>query len=154
MERRRSATVRGSVPATRPSKGIRGSDAVMAAAMQDHFMKSIDLGNLSLSGPPRRTVIRRPSRLAQQEPKPLEAVVGEVEPIMMTLAQKLGLVAPPPARLTQVEWQEAAQKARHRDDSTSECAICREAFKAEGQVILSCSHVFHKACLASFERSF
>jgi hypothetical protein len=39
-----------------------------------------------------------------------------------------------------------------RRDSCHECAICMETFRAETQVILSCSHVFHQACLSSFER--
>ncbi|CAN0135191.1 unnamed protein product, partial [Ectocarpus fasciculatus] len=30
--------------------------------------------------------------------------------------------------------------------------VCRESFRGESQVILSCSHVFHKACLLSFEK--
>lgn len=41
---------------------------------------------------------------------------------------------------------------RKREDSCRECAICMDSFRAETQVILSCSHVFHQACLASFER--
>ena len=41
---------------------------------------------------------------------------------------------------------------RQREDSCNECAICMDRFRAESQVILSCSHVFHQACLASFER--
>ncbi len=31
------------------------------------------------------------------------------------------------------------------NDKVATCPICREAFRGEGQVILSCSHVFHKA---------
>ena len=36
--------------------------------------------------------------------------------------------------------------------SSAPCAICREPFGVDAQVILSCTHVFHRACLASFER--
>ena len=42
--------------------------------------------------------------------------------------------------------------ARQRQDSCQECAICMETFKDQTQVLLSCSHVFHQTCLASFER--
>lgn len=38
---------------------------------------------------------------------------------------------------------EAAALARGDEDSP--CPICREAFEGKSQVILSCSHVFHKA---------
>lgn len=31
------------------------------------------------------------------------------------------------------------------DGEVATCPICREAFRGEGEVILSCSHVFHKA---------
>ena len=31
------------------------------------------------------------------------------------------------------------------------CPICLEEFRTGEQVILSCSHVFHEACLTSFE---
>jgi len=67
-------------------------------------MKSLNLGNLSLSGPPRRAT-RKPARPATELPKPLEAAGWEAKPVKMTLAQKLGLVAAPAARLTQDEWQ-------------------------------------------------
>lgn len=96
----------------------------------------------------------------------------------LTLAQKLGIVPAPPKRLThqvatthrnqqghkvaltramrdnsvQQEWQEAAERSKGRQDSCGDCAICREPFRAEDQVLLSCSHTFHQACLASYER--
>ncbi|KAJ1490621.1 hypothetical protein T484DRAFT_1776784 [Baffinella frigidus] len=124
---------RGRAGGASSGTGEEKSTMVMAAAMQDHFMKSLNLGNLSLSGPPRRP-IRKTSRPAPELPKPLEAAGWEAVPVKMTLAQKLGLVAAPPARLTQDQWQETAARARGRDDSRDECAICRDAFKAEDQV--------------------
>lgn len=32
------------------------------------------------------------------------------------------------------------------------CPICQDPFEQEDQVLLSCTHVFHKACLKNFER--
>eukprot|EP00798_Chlamydomonas_sp_ICE-L_P019943 gene19943-26651_t len=70
----------------------------------------------------------------------------------MTLAQKLGLIPKPAPLLTEQEWDDQHLKSRLRQDSDQECPICREQFKEEAQVLLSCSHVFHKACLTSFEK--
>ncbi|KAG1658061.1 hypothetical protein FOA52_008315 [Chlamydomonas sp. UWO 241] len=69
-----------------------------------------------------------------------------------TLAQSLGLVPRPPPLLTEAEWDGVHLAARTRQDSSDECPICRELFRDEAQVLLSCTHVFHKACLASYER--
>ncbi|GAQ90141.1 hypothetical protein KFL_006050035 [Klebsormidium nitens] len=70
----------------------------------------------------------------------------------LTLAQKYGLVAKPPPRLSVEEWEEAHKRSRARRDSRLPCPICRDEFRDGEQVLLSCSHVFHKTCLASFER--
>ena len=43
-------------------------------------------------------------------------------------------------------------KSTARQDSHHECSICCEHFGMEEQVLLSCSHVFHKQCIISFER--
>jgi hypothetical protein len=78
------------------------------------------------------------------------------------------------------EWADVEQKARGRNDSALPCPICKEEFRDDDQVlpslycryfihnsrcscdspapthpvqvILSCSHVFHEACIRSFER--
>lgn len=42
--------------------------------------------------------------------------------------------------------------SKKRKDSENVCSICLDDFKLSPQMILSCSHVFHKACLDSFER--
>ena len=48
--------------------------------------------------------------------------------------------------------QKVQEKSREREDSCGECVICREEFRSEDQVLLSCSHVFHKQCIDAFER--
>ena len=127
------------------------SEIVMAAAMQDHFLRNL---NVSLPGmAPRRrkpaAATSRPENIAPLDAKDKSAQEAAKQ---LSLAQKLGLVPLPPAKLTQEEWQQVAAQSRQRDDSTRECPICMDTFRTEAQVILSCSHVFHAACLASFER--
>ena len=68
----------------------------------------------------------------------------------LSLAQKRGLVEPPPPKLTESEWHTVEKKSQKRHEDI--CPICREQFKLSEQVILSCGHVFHRKCLRSFER--
>ncbi|KAJ3285842.1 RING finger protein 32 [Borealophlyctis nickersoniae] len=73
-------------------------------------------------------------------------------PRPLTLAQKLGFVPCPPPRLSPGQWEDVKRVSEKRDDFTHPCAICQEAFTMEDQVLLSCSHVFHRTCLESYER--
>lgn len=70
----------------------------------------------------------------------------------LTLAQKRGLVACPPPKLSRDDWDRCEKQAEARGDLAHPCSICRELFGVKEQVILSCSHVFHLDCLTSFER--
>lgn len=48
-------------------------------------------------------------------------------------------------------WQKVYEKATNRGDC--ECAICFNNFNTEKTTyLLSCSHIFHQACLDNFER--
>ncbi|XP_074222764.1 RING finger protein 32 isoform X6 [Camelus bactrianus] len=67
-------------------------------------------------------------------------------------AQKLGLFAPPPPPLSSEEWETVKQRSVLQGDSTQPCPICKEEFELRPQVLLSCSHVFHRACLQAFEK--
>ncbi|KAG2454100.1 hypothetical protein HYH02_001139 [Chlamydomonas schloesseri] len=99
-----------------------------AAALQDHLAR-----RLRMPGGP--------------------AVQPSLEPgAPMTLAQHLGLIPRPPPLLTEDQWTEVHLRSRLRQDSANECVICREEFQTGAQVLLSCSHTFHRHCLASFER--
>ncbi|KAJ3213078.1 RING finger protein 32 [Dinochytrium kinnereticum] len=69
-----------------------------------------------------------------------------------TLAQKLGIVAPPPKRMTITEWDSVKELSRRREDWKKDCSICCEPICKGRQALLSCSHTFHLACLKSFER--
>ena len=55
-----------------------------------------------------------------------------------------------------VSWREIGDRAKPRTGKDAACAICREEFKtnatSRGQVLTSCAHCFHDACLKSFEQ--
>lgn len=77
----------------------------------------------------------------------------------LTLAQKMGLVPLPPPPPTEDDWRCVQARAALRQElhpiSTEKCSICHESFYAtseQGQIILSCSHVFHEQCFKQFER--
>lgn len=62
----------------------------------------------------------------------------------LTLAQRLGFEEKPEIPLTEEQWREAEEKAKARKDFHYPCPICREPFGLAPQVILSCTHVFHR----------
>lgn len=70
----------------------------------------------------------------------------------LSLAQKRGLVTKPILPLNSEQWESVVNVAKRRLENETVCPICLDKFKVETQVVLSCSHVFHKACLASFEK--
>lgn len=72
--------------------------------------------------------------------------------ISLSLAQKLGLEKSPVTLLSENEWKGIKEKSNEREDSHQPCAICKELFGTDAQVLLSCSHVFHKVCLQAFEQ--
>ena len=64
--------------------------------------------------------------------------------VKLPAAQRYGLAAPPPAVLTEGEWEHVKNQSLVRGDNTAPCVICKEEFGLGGQVLLSCSHMFHK----------
>lgn len=46
--------------------------------------------------------------------------------------------------LTEQEWKELKQASTTREDFANPCVICKDEFRLEDQVLLSCSHVFHR----------
>ena len=70
----------------------------------------------------------------------------------MTLAQKMG-IAEGPKKVTIVsldEWDAIERRAGERDEAF--CPICMVGFNQGNEVLLSCSHMFHRACILSFEK--
>ncbi|XP_036451918.1 RING finger protein 32 [Colossoma macropomum] len=144
------------------SRADGGKLAVAAVALQDHITRSVPhLHNLTVSGSVGRAVCPAASTrpLRAQQHREAGHTLGEEreymldpDPPPLTLAQRLGLVAAPARRLTAEEWTEVKSRSLQEGDSTQPCVICTEEFRLLPQVLLSCSHVFHKACLKSFER--
>eukprot|EP00105_Crassostrea_gigas_P028963 XP_011450763.1 PREDICTED: RING finger protein 32 [Crassostrea gigas] len=152
----------------------KSSTTLAAVAFQDHLVHSLNLG---LGAPVRigpRQVGLGPAAKAKQKQKkeiksqtdtglrrqrPKESTkkedkeyVLDAKPAPLTLAQKLGLVEAPEQLLSENDWQNVKTKSNERDDSKLPCVICKEDFGTQEQVLLSCSHVFHRACLQAFER--
>ncbi|NXL47494.1 RNF32 protein, partial [Podilymbus podiceps] len=146
--------------------------AVSAVALQDHILHSHQLQDLSLADPFKSRSIRNIYKAMNK--KMVRAIVNtglrkksarhktrddaekeyvlDPSPPQLTLAQKLGLVEPPSLPLTAEEWIKINQRSIHHGDSIQPCAICRGEFALQPQVLLSCSHVFHKACLKAVEK--
>lgn len=74
--------------------------------------------------------------------------------IPLTMAQSRGLVAAPrpPAvePLQTFEWESIEKGLAARQDAY--CPICMEGFNRGFEVLLSCSHMYHRSCLQSFEK--
>ncbi|XP_038654316.1 RING finger protein 32 [Scyliorhinus canicula] len=146
---------------------------LVAAALQDHIIKNLRLQNLSLSDtfktqqrtkmscyrpidrntvkPVVDTGIKRKEEKKKRKDEEKEYVL-DPRPLSLTLAQKMGLVDAPKAPLTDSEWQVVKKRSEQQGDSAQPCAICREEFGMQQQVLLSCSHVFHRICMQAFER--
>ncbi|XP_031556497.1 peptidyl-prolyl cis-trans isomerase G-like [Actinia tenebrosa] len=146
------------------------STAMAAVALQDHLSRS-----LSLQDPFNKKKINHRLPVASRQKNKTKAsssssssspssvdstkkVVKEEEYVLdpklppLTLAQKLGIIDAPEQLLSDNEWQEVKQQSNARMDSNQPCVICKEDFGVQQQVLLSCSHVFHRACLEAFER--
>ncbi|XP_068437572.1 RING finger protein 32 isoform X2 [Clinocottus analis] len=128
-----------------------------SVAFQDHITRNLLHPNF-LSDPflrgQRKAARKRAeeSCLQTQHQHEEREYVLDSAPPPLTLAQKLGLVACPAGRLTEDEWARVKARSVQQGDSAQPCAICREEFCLQPQVLLSCSHVFHRACLQAFER--
>lgn len=138
--------------------------AVTAVALQDHILRDLQLGHLSVADPYKTKVQKNENkskslkrdvtavidtgiRKTTQAPKvedPEKEYVLDPTPPPLTLAQKLGLLPPPPLPLSSEEWERVKQRSFLQGDSMQPCPICKEEFELQPQVLLSCSHVFHK----------
>ncbi|XP_029333747.1 RING finger protein 32 isoform X3 [Mus caroli] len=150
----------------------KGNLAVTAVALQDHLLHDLQLGHLSVADPCKikarkkerkskslkrdataiiDTGLRKTTEGPNMEDTEKEYVLDPTPP-PLTLAQKLGLLPPPPLPLSSDEWERVKQRSLLQGDSIQPCPICKEEFELHPQVLLSCSHVFHRACLQAFEK--
>ncbi|MEE6467277.1 hypothetical protein FKM82_007187 [Ascaphus truei] len=145
-----------------------------AVALQDHILHNLQLQHLSLADPCKRTKSLREKGYRPVSKKTVNAVVDtgirrkkphktsglnteeeyvlDPTPPALTLAQKLGIVEAPSMSLTNDEWMKVKQRSVDQGDSLQPCVICKEEFELHPQVLLSCSHVFHRVCLEAFEK--
>ncbi|KAM9186121.1 RING finger protein 32 [Dugong dugon] len=146
--------------------------AVTAVALQDHILHDLQLQSLSVADHSKTKVQKKENKSKSlkrdakavidtglkkitQSPDvedPEKEYVLDPKPAPLTLAQKLGLFEPPPLPLSTDEWEKVKQRSITEGDSLHPCPICKEEFELHPQVLLSCSHVFHRACLQAFEK--
>ncbi|KAM6422461.1 LOW QUALITY PROTEIN: RING finger protein 32 [Rhynochetos jubatus] len=148
--------------------------AVSAVALQDHIMHSHQLQDLAadpFKSKTRNTKniyksvntkmvraavdtgLRKKSTHHKNKQDAEKEYVLDPSPPQLTLAQKLGPVEPPSLPLTAKEWVKIKQRSIQHGASIWPCAMYREELALQPQVLLSCSHVFYKACLKAFEKS-
>lgn len=70
----------------------------------------------------------------------------------LTLAEQLGIVEPPPAPLTDEQFETVKIDAQKRGFFNEVCPICLEKFGPDNIVLLSCSHLLHATCLMNFRK--
>lgn len=70
----------------------------------------------------------------------------------LTLAEQLGIVEPPPAPLTDEQFETVKIDAQKRGFYNEVCPICLEKFGPDNIVLLSCSHLLHATCLMNFRK--
>ncbi|XP_061877633.1 RING finger protein 32 isoform X4 [Entelurus aequoreus] len=132
---------------------------ITSVALQDHIRRNLLEPEFLLSDPLLKYRSKTPSRQRGKQkdvqraelPEEREYVLGPPPP-PPTLAQRMGLVAPPAGRLSEDQWTRVKTRSLQQRESEQPCSICREAFCLQPQVLQSCSHVFHKACLQAFEK--
>ncbi|XP_045693763.1 RING finger protein 32 isoform X4 [Phyllostomus hastatus] len=150
----------------------RGNLAITAVALQDHILHDLQLQNPSAADPSQTKAQQRANALRSlkrnakavtdtglqrrtqgpREADPEREYVLDPKPPPLTLAQRLGLFEPPPLPLSSDEWDKVRQRSLSQGDSVQPCPVCKEEFQLRPQVLLSCSHVFHRACLQAFEK--
>ena len=133
-----------------------------AAAFQDHLIKSCNL-NDGLK-PPKKShchkmyVSHKGIKVDPSSSKCIrkrEYVLDESKKKQhLSLAEKLGIIDTPVShKLSEKQWQELKETSEGRNELSEPCSICKEFYThTKQQVLLSCSHVFHRKCIASFEQ--
>lgn len=132
--------------------------ALASAALQDHISKKFLFPRFSVSDPLLKCRRKVPPKIKKSQSivnedtgKDREYVIDEA-PAPLTLAERLGLVAGPAMRLSENQWSLVKIRSVQQGESARPCAVCKEEFQLKPQVLLSCSHIFHRACVEAFEK--
>ena len=147
-----------------PSRKYPGNIALTATAFQDHLRKSLNLQHgitQKMKVAPKKTkavgkTVRSENdsndNLSSRKRK--EFVIGNHKQESLTLAERYGLVEHQESnKLSEKEWQEIKSLSNLRNSSSEPCTICKDFYNQfSHQVLLSCSHVFHRQCIFSFEK--
>lgn len=137
------------------------SVGLAAAAFQDHLLKTYNLKGPAKSvnnnkSPTQHNLYknRTAPKFKQKQQQPKEYVLDESKNIQLSLAEKLGIVdTSNPHILCENQWTLIKCASKRRGDLSEPCSICKEYYThLKQEVILSCSHVFHRKCIGSFER--
>lgn len=143
---------------------LNASSSVNAAALQQHFARSLNLGVGAKVGPKRggggggpqgapargRGPSGRPARDEEQGLSRAEKERAKYES-KLTLAERRGLARRPPSPLSESAWEALERRATERGAVAEGCPVCRDDFGGDACVLLSCGHAFHRDCVKSFE---
>ncbi|KAH0792838.1 RING finger protein 32 isoform X1 [Histomonas meleagridis] len=151
----------------KPSRGgaQKPSLALRAAALQQHMSQKMFLSEpLYKPNIPKTTISRqKPKRKHPNVTKPSvpTSTIFESKSVSykrkiynqkLTLAEQLGLVKPPPAPLTDEQFETVKINTQKRGFFNECCPICLEKFGPDNLVLLSCSHLLHTTCLMNFRK--
>lgn len=144
------------------SRSAISTSIVDSAALQNEMSRKYNLGGAKKARPPRRgiptalltTVTCECCGSVNNSADTICSSCGyyfnSITAAPETFAQRRGLVpiAPVQAALTPFDWNLIENS---RSDPDACCPICMEGFRQGHEVLLSCSHIFHRSCLRSFE---
>jgi len=158
------------------SKSNAHNIAFNATAFQDHLSKSLGLNptkslsnhgkNISKSkniSPFKKQQVVKNISYSDCNDRPLfemhrhqqkEFVIKTKVNSDLSLAEKHGLIKTSNmGKLSEEGWLIVKRKSKIRNDSAQPCPICKDFYKPTmQQVLLSCSHSFHRQCISSFEK--
>ena len=123
---------------------LQPSLGLMSAALLDQRLRALDPVTFNHK-PVLPPIIRK-----QQHSMTASVVIRPPSP---TLAQRLAVVPGPEPAVTQKQWTAIEQTAAVRGAADEGCAVCLQPFSCTQTVVLSCTHVFHRSCLAAVEKA-
>lgn len=144
----------------KPSSNIRRGEvkhSIDAAALQNEFARKYNLpgSHLGIQAKSVKTSARsssdkvcpscnRRAKVANGACSACGFFVQYQSSTTTTLAQSRGLVAgaPQTSAMTAEQWRVVEEKLQHRGDA--HCPICMEGFNQGYEVLLSCSHMYHR----------